>query len=202
MIHVSNGRVTENWIGVFFERAGPLRGVLGVFPACLVRFDVALCALPEAHGASRLSGLAGACVGASGQGVDPITRGLEHDRRPLAGILERQADELKAPYAPWLSLEVSDQEVAQAISFQARQFPGQEKKIFEMYQRNPAMVANVRAPLYEEKVVDYVMELVSVTNENVSRETLFAEDDAPPALADKQKAKPAKTAKAEENNPA
>jgi trigger factor len=99
-------------------------------------------------------------------------------------------------------LEVSDQEVAQAISFQARQFPGQEKKIFEMYQRNPAMVANVRAPLYEEKVVDYVMELVSVTNESVSREALFADDDAPPAPAEKKKAKPAKAAKAEENNPA
>lgn len=75
-------------------------------------------------------------------------------------------------------IEVTDQEVAQAIAYQARNFPGQEKQIFEMYQRNPSMVANVRAPLYEEKVVDYVMELVTVTNESVDRETLFADDDA------------------------
>lgn len=91
------------------------------------------------------------------------------------------------------NLEVSDQEVARAISFQARNFPGQEKKIFEMYQRNPNMVANIRAPLYEEKVVDYLMELVSVTNQNVSREELFAEDDEAPApeakKSEKSKAK-------------
>lgn len=78
------------------------------------------------------------------------------------------------------SLEVSDQEVAKAIAFQARNFPGQEKQIFEMYQRNPNLVANIRAPLYEEKVVDYVMELVTVTNETVTREALFADDDAAP----------------------
>ena len=41
------------------------------------------------------------------------------------------------------------------------------------------MVAQVRAPLYEEKVVDYVLELVTITNETVNRETLFADDDAP-----------------------
>ncbi|MBX3509782.1 MAG: trigger factor [Hyphomonadaceae bacterium] len=91
-------------------------------------------------------------------------------------------------------IEVSDQEVAQAIGQQARQFPGQERQIFELYQKNPQMVASVRAPIYEEKVVDYVLELIKVTNETVSRETLFAEDDAP---APKQASK-AKKAKAEE----
>ncbi|MBC7768015.1 MAG: trigger factor [Phycisphaerales bacterium] len=76
-------------------------------------------------------------------------------------------------------IEVSDQEVAQAISAQARNFPGQERQIFEAYQRNPQLVAQVRAPLYEEKVVDYIMELIKVSDETVDRETLFAEDDAP-----------------------
>jgi trigger factor len=93
-------------------------------------------------------------------------------------------------------VEVTDQEVAQAISNQARNFPGQERQIFEMYQRNPQMVAGIRAPLYEEKVVDYLLELVSVTNEEVSRDVLFADDEppAPPAAAEK---KPRKKAKAE-----
>jgi trigger factor len=77
------------------------------------------------------------------------------------------------------NLEVSDQEVAQAISVQARQYPGQERQIFELYQRNPTMVAQVRAPLYEEKVVDYLLELVTVANAPVTRELLFADDDAP-----------------------
>jgi trigger factor len=78
-------------------------------------------------------------------------------------------------------IEVSDQEVAQAISIQARNFPGQEQQIFQAYQRNPQLVAQVRAPLYEEKVVDYVLELVDVKNETVSRDELFAEDEAPGA---------------------
>jgi trigger factor len=76
-------------------------------------------------------------------------------------------------------IEVSDQEVAQAISAQARNFPGQERQIFEAYQRNPQLVAQVRAPLYEEKVVDYVMELIKVSDETVEREALFAEDEPP-----------------------
>jgi trigger factor len=78
-------------------------------------------------------------------------------------------------------LEVSDQEVGQAIAVQARNFPGQEKEIFDMYRRNPNLVAQVRAPLYEEKVVDYVLELVNVRNETVDRDTLFTDDDAPSA---------------------
>lgn len=77
-------------------------------------------------------------------------------------------------------LEVSDEEVGRAISMQARNFPGREQQIFEMYRRNPNMVATVRAPLYEEKVVDYLMELIKVTNETVTREALFAEDETPP----------------------
>ncbi len=90
-------------------------------------------------------------------------------------------------------IEVSDQEVAQAITVQARNFPGQEKQIFEAYQRNPSLVANVRAPIYEEKVVDYVLELISVSNETVSREALFADDEeAPPAPPKKTKKSKAK----------
>jgi trigger factor len=91
-------------------------------------------------------------------------------------------------------VEVTDEEVGRAISAQARQFPGQERKLIEMYQRNPSMVAQVRAPLYEENVVDYILELVQVSNETVDRETLFAEDE-PPTPSEK-KPKKAKAAKA------
>ena len=75
-------------------------------------------------------------------------------------------------------IEVTDQEVSQGVLAQARQFPGQERQIFEMYQKNPNLLAQVRAPIYEEKVVDYLLELVKVTNEEVTREQLFAEDEA------------------------
>lgn len=65
--------------------------------------------------------------------------------------------------------------------------------MIEAYQRNPQLVAQVRAPLYEEKVVDYIMELVKVTNHDVSREVLFTEDDPPVPQVE---AKPKKTKKA------
>ena len=135
-----------------------------------------------------------------------IWRQIEQDR--AAGRLDpsdegKSDDDLKAEYRDIAErrvrlglllaeigrrnkLEVSDQEVAQAISAQARQFPGQERQIFEAYQRSPQLVAQVRAPLYEEKVVDYVMELIHVSNETVTREALFA-DDEPPKPAKKSK---------------
>jgi trigger factor len=79
------------------------------------------------------------------------------------------------------NLEISNEELSQAIAAQARNYPGQERQIFEAYQRNPGLVAQLRAPLYEEKVVDYVLELVDVTNQTVTREELFADDE--PAAA-------------------
>jgi trigger factor len=112
--------------------------------------------------------------------LDPSDSGKSEEelRKEYRNIAERRVrlGLLLAEIGRRHKLEVSDQEVAQAISAQARNFPGQERQIFEMYQRNPGMVANIRAPLYEEKVVDYVMELVSVSNETVSREELFADD--------------------------
>jgi trigger factor len=95
-------------------------------------------------------------------------------------------------------IEVTDEEVGRAISAQARQFPGQERQVIEAYQRNPQLVAQVRAPLYEEKVVDYIMELVKVTNQDVSREVLFTEDE-PPVPQVEAKPKKTKKAKAEKS---
>jgi len=86
------------------------------------------------------------------------------------------------------NIQVTDEEVGRAISAQARQFPGQEQQVIEAYRRNPNLVAQVRAPIYEEKVVDYILELVKVTNETVDRETLFAEEEPPkPKTAKKSK---------------
>lgn len=96
-------------------------------------------------------------------------------------------------------IEVTDQEVSRAVSEQARNFPGRERQVFEMYQKNPALLANIRAPIYEEKVVDYILELAKVTNQTVTRDELFADD--PPmtddAVAADAKPKRAKKAKAE-----
>jgi trigger factor len=97
-------------------------------------------------------------------------------------------------------IEVTDEEVGREISAQARQFPGQERQVIEAYQRNPQLVAQVRAPLYEEKVVSFILELIKVTNNEVSREELFAEDEPPvPQVEGKpKKTKKAKAEKAED----
>jgi trigger factor len=75
------------------------------------------------------------------------------------------------------SLKVSDEEVQRAIVERARQIPGREQEIWDYYRNNPQAVAAVRAPIYEEKVVDFLLELAKVTDKTVSKEELFKEDE-------------------------
>jgi trigger factor len=58
-----------------------------------------------------------------------------------------------------------------------RQFPGQEQMVYEYFRKNPQAVAGLRAPIFEEKVVDFLLELATVTESKVSREELYKEDD-------------------------
>jgi trigger factor len=78
-------------------------------------------------------------------------------------------------------ITVSEDEVSRAVVEQARQFPGQEQRVWDYYRKNPDALAALRAPLYEEKVVDFLLELATVTESKVSREALFKEDDKPAA---------------------
>ncbi|WP_395666847.1 trigger factor [Methylocella sp.] len=88
-------------------------------------------------------------------------------------------------------VKVEDQEVGQALVERARSFPGQEKMIWDYYRKNPAALAEIRAPLYEEKVVDHILTLVKVTDRTVPKDELLApepdEDEAAkPAAAETQ----------------
>ncbi len=76
------------------------------------------------------------------------------------------------------NIRVTDEELTKAIVERARQFPGQEQQIWELYQKNPAAVESLRAPIFEDKVIDFLLELVDVTEKPVSREELYREDDA------------------------
>ncbi len=69
-------------------------------------------------------------------------------------------------------VEVTDAEMTQAIMNQARQYPGQERQFFEFVQQNAQMQQQMRAPIFEDKVVDYVLELAEVTENEVSKEDL------------------------------
>ena len=69
-------------------------------------------------------------------------------------------------------IQVTDAEMTQAMMNQARQYPGQEREFFEFVQKNPQMQQQMRAPLFEDKVVDYVFELATVTDKEVSKDQL------------------------------
>ncbi|NRB00507.1 MAG: trigger factor [Rhodobacteraceae bacterium] len=69
-------------------------------------------------------------------------------------------------------IEVSDSEMTQAVMAQARQYPGQERQFFEFVQQNPQMRQQIQAPLFEDKVVDFVFELAEITDKSVSKDDL------------------------------
>jgi len=69
-------------------------------------------------------------------------------------------------------VEVTDAEMTQAIMNQARQYPGQERQFFEFVQKNAQMQQQLRAPLFEDKVVDYAFELAEISEKEVSKDDL------------------------------
>lgn len=74
-------------------------------------------------------------------------------------------------------VQITEQEVQQAVVAQARQFPGQEREVIEFFQKNPGAMAQVRAPIYEDKVVDHILTVADVTDKTVSKDELLAEDE-------------------------
>jgi trigger factor len=74
-------------------------------------------------------------------------------------------------------IKVTEEEVTRAVVERARQFPGQEQQVWELYRKNPQALASLRAPLFEEKVVDFLVELAKVTERTVPREELYKEDE-------------------------
>jgi trigger factor len=74
-------------------------------------------------------------------------------------------------------VKVSEEEVRRALVERARSFPGQEKAVWDFYQKNPSALAEIRAPLYEEKVADHILALVKVNDRTVAREELLTADD-------------------------
>lgn len=74
-------------------------------------------------------------------------------------------------------IKVSDEEVSRAVVERARQFPGQEQQVWDYYRKTPQALAALRAPIFEEKVVDYILELADVTEKSMSKDELFQDND-------------------------
>ena len=92
------------------------------------------------------------------------------ERRVRLGLLLAEIGEKK-------EIKVTDDEVSRAVVERARQFPGQEQQVWEFYRKNPQALASLRAPIFEEKVVDWMLAEVTVTEKPVSVEDLVKEDD-------------------------
>src|ERR1700759_1258789 len=92
------------------------------------------------------------------------------DRRVRLGLVLSEIGEKN-------KITVTDDEVGRAVIERARSMPGREKEVWDYYRNNANALAQLRAPIYEDKVVDFILELANVTEKKVTREELFKEED-------------------------
>ena len=92
------------------------------------------------------------------------------DRRVRLGLVLSEIGEKN-------KITVTEDEVGRAVIERARSMPGREKEVWDYYRSNANALAQLRAPIYEDKVVDFILELATVTEKKVSREELFKDDE-------------------------
>jgi trigger factor len=98
------------------------------------------------------------------------------DRRVRLGLVLSEIGEKN-------KISVTDDEVSRAVIERARQMPGREKEVWDYYRNNNNALAQLRAPIYEDKVVDFILELANVTEKKVTREDLYKDDEAEKSAA-------------------
>jgi trigger factor len=98
------------------------------------------------------------------------------DRRVRLGLVLSEIGEKN-------KITVTDDEVSRAVIERARQMPGREKEVWDYYRNNANALAQLRAPIYEDKVVDFILELANVTEKKVTREDLYRDDEADKSAA-------------------
>jgi trigger factor len=75
------------------------------------------------------------------------------------------------------NINVTQDELNQAITREARRHPGYERQVLDFYRQNPEAVANLRAPIFEDKVVDFIVELANVEERRISPQDLLTLPD-------------------------
>jgi len=120
---------------------------------------------------------------ASGRGFAEENTTEEAARADYRKIAERRVrlGLLLAEVGTRAEVKVSDEEMTQALVARARSFPGQEKQVWDFYRNNNQALAELRAPIYEEKVVDHILGLAKVEARKVTREELLkpVDDELP-----------------------
>jgi len=109
----------------------------------------------------------------------------EKAREEYRGIAERRVrlGLVLAEIGEKNKITVTEEELTRAIVERARQIPGREQEIWDYYRKNPAAVAAIRAPIFEEKVVDFLIELAAITEKQVSREDLLKDEEDEKSVA-------------------
>jgi trigger factor len=131
-------------------------------------------------------------------------------RREYRAIAERRVrlGLLLAEVGRSNGISVGNDEMLRAMRAEAARYPGQEQQVMELFRKNPQAAETLRGPLFEDKVVDYIIELAEVTDRTVAPEELAREEPAPgelapgrPDPADEAAAAPAAAAPADEAAP-
>ena len=110
------------------------------------------------------------------------------ERRVRLGLLLSEVGRLN-------QIEVAQDEVNQALFQEAQRHPGQEQQVLEFYKSNPEALAQLRAPIFEDKVIDFIIDLAQVSEREVSPEQLREEEEKDAAEAEKAQKKAKKPAK-------
>jgi trigger factor len=92
------------------------------------------------------------------------------DRRVRLGLVLAEIGEKNG-------ITVTEQEISRAVVERARQVPGHEQQIWDYYRKHPQALASLRAPIFEDKVIDFLIELADVSEKRVSREVLLQDEE-------------------------
>ncbi len=128
---------------------------------------------------------------ASGKGFADENTTEEAARAEYTGIAERRVrlGLVLAEVGRLADVKIADEELTRALIERARAFPGQEKEVWDFYRNNPAALAELRAPIFEEKTVDHILGLAKVEDRKIAPEELMKPEEdeqaatAPPELA-------------------
>ena len=143
------------------------------------------------------------------EGTSPEDEGKTEDemKAEYRGIAERRVrlGLVLAKIGEQNAITISQDEFNRALAARAQQFPGQEKQVIEFYTSNPQAMAEIRVPLFEDKVIDFLGELMEIKDKKVSRQILFLDPDEAAEKLKEEEApadKPAKRAKAKDETKA
>lgn len=117
------------------------------------------------------------------------------ERRVRLGLLLSEVGRLN-------QIEVSQDEVNRALFQEAQRHPGQEQQVVEFYRNNPEALAQLRAPLFEDKVIDFIIDLAKVSEREVTPDQLREEEEKAAAAETADKPKKAAKKKAAKKAPA